>query len=520
MNNTNQPPANPPAPADEKPQVSQKPAPLSARERIQTLDILRGLALFGILVINAQQMFQPFVFAGHSYANAPIGIVPGEAGVLAHWVILSVFFDTKFLTLFSLLFGIGFSLQAARAEARGAPFAWTYLRRLGVLAVFGVIHATLFYPADVLFIYAVIGALFFLIARNWGPALLMQIGLIVFFTTISWALAMESPNLDLPILLASSGAMISVAVFGSVVKLSTFKRCIVMTGILALSLTAQIQGLPDTGARTQIADLQTQADAVSQAFADGEYVFGDTAFQLPLDRVEIDTIRAEFQLDDIQRSILEQSVMRSGPLRAFFTRGITTLALLQLVGMSYLYWRTFALFAIGASLMKWGLLNKGNRFGPRAMKAGLGIGIPLALVATWMRYQAYGSGAALYHAALPLHLLSALAIALGLVGLVMVWVDAGKASFIKANLAALGRAASTNYIGQSAILAVITTGYGLSLAGALPRWQQSAICVAVFIGLAMFSRIWLTAFEYGPLEWVWRSLTYGRPAKLLRDRTD
>jgi uncharacterized protein len=503
--------------------ASEKPAsssPISAGERIQTLDILRGLALFGILVVNAQQMFQPFFFSDFSYADAPVGVTLNETGVFGHWVLIHTIFDTKFLTLFSLLFGIGFALQASRAQASGKPFTGTYLRRLGVLAVFGVAHATFFYPADVLVIYAITGGIFFMIARNLNPAILMQAGLILFSATILWGFAIESGSLPIMTMLVSLGALIGTALLGALFNIPIWSRGLIMSGVLITSLTVQIQALPDTGARDQLTAMQGHADQVARAFDNGQYLFDGIATDLPLDAETLRAVQNNEDIDSVQRNIIEQSIMRNGPPAEYFDRGLSALALFQFYGLIFLYWKTLALFAIGAALMKWGLLENGNRFGSLAMKAGLGVGLPLAALSTWLSYHSFSSGAAIYQAADPIHAVSALFIAVGLVGLTMVWVQSGRASFLAKSLAALGRAALTNYIGQSAVLAFITTWYGSGLAGTVSRWEQFGYCIVIFTALAVFSRVWLAFFEYGPLEWIWRTLTYAKPAQLMKKQRE
>jgi uncharacterized protein len=498
--------------------TSTNSSPISAGERIQTLDILRGLALFGILVVNAQQMFQPFFFSDTSYANAPVGIIPGETGVLEHWLFIHTIFETKFLTLFSLLFGIGFALQSSRAQAGGKPFTATYLRRLGVLALFGYVHATFFYPADVLVIYAVTGLLFFMITRKMSPEILMQIGLILFSATIIWSVAIESGSLSIRTLLISFGALIGSAFLGAILKMPVWSRALIICGVLITSLTIQIQALPDTGTRDQLATMQANADQVSMAFDDGQFIVDGNLVELPLSTETLQAAQNSENLDTVQRNIIEQSIMRAGPATSYFERGLSALGQFQLYGLIYLYWKTFALFALGAALMKWGLLESENRFGPLALKLGMGFGLPLAALSTWMSYRAFSSGAPIYQAADPIHSISALLIAVGLIGLTMVWVRSGRFVFLANSLAALGRAALTNYIGQSALLAILTTWYGSGLAGAVSRWEQFGYCLVIFTALAIFSRLWLALFEYGPLEWVWRSLTYTKPARLLRKR--
>lgn len=83
--------------------------PVEKKTRIEGLDALRGLAIFGILVVNILQMFLPMFLA-----SWPVDIVPGESGMWASWFLTDAFFENKFITIFSLLFGAGFGLQRLR----------------------------------------------------------------------------------------------------------------------------------------------------------------------------------------------------------------------------------------------------------------------------------------------------------------------------------------------------------------------------------------------------------------------
>jgi len=490
---------------------------ITAAGRLLHLDMMRGLALFGILLINAQQMFQPFFFSNLDYANAPVGVVAGEAGAVWNWAILYTLFDTKFITLFSLLFGIGFALQIERAQKRAMPFAATYLRRLFVLVLFGIIHAMLFYPADVLVSYAITGALFFFIARNWGPALLFQVGLILFLTTCMALIFMFGPTPSFFHLLVVTSLMIIAGILSSVTKMPLSVRTVTIVALAVAALTFHVNGSPDAPPEHALAEIQETANAVTGAFHAGSYEFGGNEYDLPLDPAALDTVMTLDSLDNIQTNIIEQSIMRAGPPAAYFERGLSALGLIQVFGVLYLYWRTFALFALGAALMKWGLLKVDSRFAKPAMVCGLGLGLPMAMLASWMQFNALQSELSIWSLSEPLHSLSALLMAIGIVGMTMRWSQTGFLVWIQEALAALGRMALTNYISQSACLAFVSTWYGMSLVGSLSRWDQTFVCFGIFGMLLLVSRLWLLLFEYGPLEWIWRTLTYGRFARLLRN---
>ncbi len=126
--------------------------PLPATERVPTLDILRGFALMGILIMNMPGFSSSF-FAESDGSH----LWTGQVDQIAEHV-REALFSGKFNSMFSLLFGIGFTIQFARMQERDPGHATAlYLRRLSALLVFGLIHAFVFWPGDVLHNYAVLG---------------------------------------------------------------------------------------------------------------------------------------------------------------------------------------------------------------------------------------------------------------------------------------------------------------------------------------------------------------------------
>ncbi len=154
-------------------------APVGTEERVEILDVLRGVAILGIVVVNAEMFFTPIslYLSGERWWDAPLDRVV-EA--------LVVFFaQAKFYALFAFLFGLGFAIQIRRAAARGAAVAPFFAARLGWLAAIGLVHALLVWYGDILFLYAVMG-LFLLPFRDRAQS-----------TRIVWAVAL----LALPIVL-------------------------------------------------------------------------------------------------------------------------------------------------------------------------------------------------------------------------------------------------------------------------------------------------------------------------------
>jgi uncharacterized protein len=149
---------------------SQRVGPVSLSERILFIDVLRGMALFGILAANMRAFFAPLDAYDH------IGVLyHGRADVLAQ-AFIEAFIQGKFISIFSFLFGMGFAIQMSRAEARGVRFMGFYPRRLLALALFGVIHGVLIWAGDILLTYALSGAILLLFRKRQQRTLLWWAG--------------------------------------------------------------------------------------------------------------------------------------------------------------------------------------------------------------------------------------------------------------------------------------------------------------------------------------------------------
>ena len=106
--------------------------------------------------------------------------------------------------------------------------------------------------------------------------------------------------------------------------------------------------------------------------------------------------------------------------------------------------------------------------------------------------------------------IGSLAVALGWIGLLMAICKTGAMPIARAGLANVGRMAFTNYLMQSLICSAIFFGWGFGQFGVLRRSQLVPIVLAIWAFQIAFSALWLRRFRFGPLEWAWRSLTYGR----------
>ena len=156
--------------------------PVKHGERINSLDIMRGAALFGILLMNIAGMGLPRAY------NNPM-IWGGAEGLdLLAWVTTNMFFEGTMRGMFSLLFGAGIILLTSRAEAKGnhVQIADIYYRRNILLIMFGMAHAyLLLWVGDILFYYG-IAALFLFPLRNASPKILLTLGLSFNIILFAW----------------------------------------------------------------------------------------------------------------------------------------------------------------------------------------------------------------------------------------------------------------------------------------------------------------------------------------------
>jgi len=173
--------------------MSTAPSSLPASQRIAVLDIVRGFALLGILIMNMPGFGASF-FAeadGSHLWNHPIDRAAEN--------VREMLFSGKFNSMFSLLFGIGFTIQFARMEASDPQHATGfYLRRLLLLGLIGVLHACLFWTGDVLHIYALLGLLLVFPLRRAQPrTIVLLMGLCLLYPVISGLLrlALMTPEI-------------------------------------------------------------------------------------------------------------------------------------------------------------------------------------------------------------------------------------------------------------------------------------------------------------------------------------
>ncbi len=395
-----------------------------ARARIGELDVLRGVGVLGILLLNIQSFAMPSA----AYLNpSAFGDRTGANGLV--WHATHLFGDQKFISIFSMLFGAGIVLMTSRAEAARGASAALHARRMGWLIVFGLAHAYLLWYGDILFTYGVCGLAVYLV-RRWSAVRLLVVAMVV---------------LAIPT---------------------------VVVGLLRWSLAAG-QWPPEIV--RFVAD--TWAPAPSVLAAEIEAYRGGWLAQL--------APRATEAL------LLQTIVLFLGGLGA----------------------RTVGLMVLGMALLRWRVLTgeRSSRFYLALATLGLGMGVPIIEVGVGL-HEAHAW--AFEHSLLlgpQLNYWGSVLVALGYVGVVMLacrWLGADHA--LLHPVACTGRMAFTNYIAQTVICTTIFYGHGLGRFGAVERTGQLAVVVAVWIAMLVWSPLWLRAFPMGPLERLWRTLTYGR----------
>ena len=447
--------------------------PADETSRIAWLDALRGFALLGILWANVRQMFLPFEAGGFAVA-----LGGRERLAWLDWQVFYALIDLKFLTLFSLLFGVSFALQNQRLDARGHGFTAIYLRRVLILALLGVAHGLLLYSAEVLLCYAIAGLLL-LTMRRWSAERLVQGGLILLGITLIWGYQIGSlGRVSLVITLVS--AVMLVAAILLLWRRSRALAVAAWTAVLivaAIALTLQFAGgNPEGSLAHEYRVAQAQLAAIA----------GNPAATAPE----------------------EWLVRQRGGFAALLRLHAAQYAQLLLYLAIFLLWRTLALFMIGAGIFRSGFVTHGSATEwSRVARSGLVVGLPLSLVATWLTQREL-LGVVDWRWPDFLHTLSALPLAAGLAGLVYLWRARPGQRWLWSRVEAAGRTALTNYIGQSFVIALLAEPWGFGLYGRLNGVAMTVTALVVYALLAEGSYLWLRYFRLGPLEWVWRCGTY------------
>ena len=394
------------------PKLSQ---PIDLKNRIHSLDLLRGFAVLGILIMNITSFSQ----ISMAYMNPTIGA--GLEGYNQYFHAFNyIFAYTRFMSIFSMLFGAGVVLFTQRIEAKGKRVAALHYKRMFWLLLFGLIHAYFIWVGDILVTYAICGSLVFFF-RKKSIRTLFIMAVILFLIPIS-------------------------------LKFMTY------------------YGMP--------------ADALESTFA----FFHPSAEQIAS------------QTQAMRGSYLEQM-----PLRVEDAIQIQTL-----VFMIEMFWRASAMMLLGMILYRKGILSaeKSTAYYKKLMWVGFVPGLILSGIGLIQVYASELNAAYVMNIGANYKFVSGLFMALGYIGLVIWCYKKGIFKKFQNRLRATGRMAFTNYIGMSVICTLLFNGHGLGLFGTLDRLQQFLIVISVWVLILIISPLVLKNYRLGPLEWLWRKLTY------------
>jgi uncharacterized protein len=215
------------------------------------------------------------------------------------------------------------------------------------------------------------------------------------------------------------------------------------------------------------------------------------------------------------------AAFRGGWMENFRTRVAYTLEG-QTTGMLINgFWRTTGIILLGMGLYRMRIITgQADRYVYKGLVGlGVGIGLPITAFAFWLSYRTGWSNFWVQQFSMQVILWVGIVVALGWMGIVMLACKDGCRSWVGRALAAVGRTALSNYLLQSLLCTSIFYGFGLGLYGSVERTGQVAIVAGIWVLQLILSPLWLRFFRFGPAEWVWRTLSYGRlqPLRLRND---
>ncbi len=421
-------------------------------KRSRHIDVLRGIAILGILPANIPYFAWPLATVE---GGIPAAAAIGEQ-IAIHATRFAV--DYKFISIFSLLFGVGIVVMRRSAEAAGHSFAGRMLRRFAVLGVVGVAHGLLLWPGDILFSYAVGGLVLFLLA-GLGARALAWIGGSLF---------------AIPVLfMGGLVLLLTVLSVSGVEEYAEFETwfCRELRGLGSLTVD----------------------DARALVHGDFDEFFAKIwSFEPPLETV----------------------VYREGS----FGHGLAMRFAVWVVAVVfiafYFSWRIGGLFLIGMALAKCDWFLRSDHPDARArfgalVKWGLLLGLPVQILANVL-LASQGGSIAIYAGTELAQYTGSLGLAFAYVGAIG-WLFAQREPGRWARpFEAVGRTALSCYLLESLILFGVFQRWGLGLFGTMSRVELWGLVFVVAASLLIVATAWLRFFRIGPAEWLLRSVTYWR----------
>lgn len=404
--------------------------PVGPSERSVVLDVLRGLALLGIALANFPE-FSLYSFLPPEAAEA----LPTAGFDRVVRYLQYLFVDGKFYTIFSLLFGVGFSIILANAARRGVDGFRIFYRRMAVLLLIGLLHLMFLWSGDILVLYALLGMLLPLFRNVSNRGLLI------------WAFGLLSLPVAVDFFVEYSGFSPS----APFVELQW--RCCDRYGITESNFAYWLRDATHYGQTFEF--LIHGAWVRVQEFIDGN--------------------------------------------RYFRVMGLFLLG-----------------FYIGRNRLYADLAGRRREL-ERLARLGFVFGLPLSCLYAWSALHGRPWGTGLHSV---FYLVSVFPLGFAYVAGASLCCMRHPQWKIFRSFAAPGRMALTNYIGQSVFGMGLFYGIGLGFGAEVGLVWVVLIAAGVWIVQSLFSRLWLACCRFGPLEWLWRMLTYGKVFGLLKNGAD
>jgi len=213
----------------------------------------------------------------------------------------------------------------------------------------------------------------------------------------------------------------------------------------------------------------------------------------------------------------EREAYSKGPMDQVLKFRFMTYVMYLVFGVMGFIWHMAGIFLLGAALLKSGVFEPERRdWHRRFVKLGVLVGLPAAVLAAAI-LEVFPDGPAQILIA-PIVMIGGPCLSLGYLGAITLLVRSGRARRVTGALAKVGRMALTNYLMQTLIATTIFYYYGLGLFGQTTRIERIGLVLGIYLCQIAFSAAWLKFFRYGPMEWLWRSLTYLRPQPILCER--
>lgn len=428
--------------------------------RLLNLDAARGFALLGIFCVNAAFFMFPLGLA--MTHEPPPGLTTLDT---VSWWFVQLFCMGKFFPLFSFMFGCGLMLMLDNVKRRGGNWVGVGLRRLFFLMVVGIMHGVLIWWGDILLSYSLLGL----------------------------------------ILLACSKMRAR--------TLATIGPCLLLVSVFTgagLGLLTQSDATPPARSIVDQYKLRSDASAFEQ------WLQGFEPKSVPVDPNNPDGAKKEIsEMEQGPSSPLwiaaETAAMRDGPFIESTKFRALNVSFSLIITILVMGWQILGMFMLGAAAAKSGWLTDAYA---NARRRYAYIVLPICLVLS----TAFYVGHVYLHSKLTMMLLSGIlpvisaAAAVGY--LCLIEQIALALPSIGRVLANTGRMAFTNYLMQSVIMTGVMNHWGLAKFGSLPHSYVLGLVFVIFAGQMILSTLWLKYFSMGPLEYVWRSVTYlgKRPA--------